>query len=128
MAARADDLLHYYSFHLGKTIQLGVDTTSRQLPDTIGPLRPGKYLIRAATITARCWIRTGPFVAGTVLTALSHSDPATTGGVAVGDEFLLDTTSGVLSVIIHVRKDTNDRIAAICPAGSAQLVITHTGE
>jgi len=114
-AQRGDDALYFYAADLGITHALEVTATASQLPDVVGALRPGRYLIHAVErVPAKTvvWIRTGKFVLGAAL------------DIAAAPPWFPLRVDGIVAIEINVRKGHNDRIAAITDGGSATLYVT----
>jgi hypothetical protein len=129
MAANATDLRIYYSQVLGPTLLLAVGALGVQTSDQDGPLTEGRYLVRALTLTGICWVKAVPFVAGGTPSVITPNVAGMAAGSELyGDEFPLDTVSGVRSFVLHVRGQRNDRLQARCSGGAAVLAITRVGE
>lgn len=123
MSANSTDERLFFNAAPEKTLQLGVDGTSRALD---ARLRPGKYQCRATGLGVNTmWLILGKFEAGSPLVATAPAAPAA-GVTERSDEFPLDANQ--TSFVLHVRKGVNDGLAAIMSAGSATLVLTRSGQ
>lgn len=100
---RGDDAIYYYAANLGLTRALSVTAAGVQLLDVDGPLVPGRYLLHLGTVStsAVIWVRAGKFEKGTPL------------DIAAGVPHFPMSPSRILAIEVNVRKEDNDRIAAI---------------
>lgn len=125
MAGRADDQRLVIAAEIGRAIRLGVDTTARQTSDALGGIVPGKYLVRVIGLGANTMqVKAVPFIAGAAETIAISAVPAA-GATDIVEGIRLEGTDS--SFILHVRKDTNDRLVAVMSAGAATLELTKTG-
>ena len=115
--ARAGDEVGFFAAAIEVTRSLSLSTTSVQLTDAQGPLAPGRYVIQlrpASSAEIWCWVHAGPFIKGDVITA-------TTGE---GRNRFPLSNAGLIAIEFHVRRDVNDRIAAVLESGSGTLYIS----
>jgi hypothetical protein len=133
MAANADDLRVHFAHKIKQTTLLGVGPAPTQ---TTARLTPGRYLLKVMKpltglagggLADIVWVLPVSFDLGTI-TIVQRGLPAQ-GACFDYPEFPLDTSfSDGRIVTLHVLKNLNDRIQAVCLSGRATLAISLMGE
>lgn len=126
MSGNSTDERLFFRAGIGASIRLGLDGSSRQIPDVNGAIPPGKYVVQFLGLTAIAWVRSAPFVKGETITAAVPAGLAA-GATDTPNEFPVDAAIST-SFLLHVRSGINDRLAVILSAGTATMVMTQLGE
>lgn len=116
MAAHADDLRHFYAADIGDTLYLQGVAAGAQLADTVGALRPGRYLIQVRNFSVAgslCWIHVGKFTVGVTLTM-----------AAAAGSRRVPLSEDIPAIEYNARTGESDRIGAFTSAGTCDVYIT----